>query len=312
MDEISVFHEGEMAIQTRLGVERRVGAIAKHFVRDHMTDEHAEFFPQLPALLVGSRDPAGQSWASILCSQPGFISTAGPRQLDINASPTPGDPLAESLNEGGHLGLLGLQFETRRRNRVNGRVSAMTAQGFSLAIDQTFGNCPKYIQTRAPVFLDTVPGDPIVQSALGLNDIELVHKADTFFIATGIEGRDGDARVGNDISHRGGKPGFVKVEGNTLVWPDFVGNYMFNTLGNLAIDPRAGLLFIDFEQGDTLQLTGQAEVLWDHPLQEEFAAAERFVSFQVEKVMRIPGALPLRWEFMQASPFLIDTGIWTY
>ena len=304
------FHAGEIAIQKRLGVHERVAMFGSRLIRDHLTDEHAEFFPMLPTLLVGSRDIHGAMWASCLFGQPGFLQTQGPRSLLVNAKPVEGDPLNGCLIAGQRLGLLGLQFQTRRRNRISGRVDSVTHAGFSIAIDQTFGNCPKYIQTREPTFSDTRPGPPVRNSVLTDTDKQLISQADTFFIASGVEGESGDPRVGNDISHRGGRPGFVRVEGNELLWPDFVGNFLFNTLGNLGIDPRAGLLFLDFETGDSLQLTGRAEVVWDAEYQSDFPGAERFVRFITDESIRIPAAMPFRWKLDQFSPFLKATGVW--
>ncbi len=311
MDSEQPFHEGELSIQKRLGVDERVAAFAPRLIRDHLTEEHQAFFPMLPTLLVGSRDEQGALWASMLHGEPGFIDTSDARRLGIGVLPLQADPLSRALMPGKRLGFLGLQFETRRRNRIAGRVEEAGRSGFSVAIDQTFGNCPKYIQTRAPVKLDVQPGPAHMSSQLAPADTALIEQADTFFIASGIEGADDDPRAGTDISHRGGRPGFVQVENNRLVWPDFVGNFLFNTLGNLAVDPRAGLLFIDFNSGDSLQLSGRAQVIWDADFQQGFPGAERFVAFTVEKALRIPAALPLRWEFSQASPFNARTGVWS-
>lgn len=310
MDNPLPFHTGELAIQKRLGVQDRVAAIGKRLIRDHLSDEHAAFFPLLPTLLVGSRDRQGRMWASILSAALGFIRTAGSRRMHVDAWPVAGDPLAESLTPGAPLGLLGLQFETRRRNRVAGTVVDVAEGGFSLAVDLAYGNCPKYIQTRAPEFVDAPPADPVFATELSPDDHNLIAQADTFFIASGVQGEANDPRTGNDVSHRGGRPGFVRVDGNAVTWPDFVGNFLFNTLGNLQVDARAGLLFIDFEHDDTLQLSGRAQVLWEAPYQPGFAGAERFVRFVVDQVIRIPGALPLRWRFDQASPFNARTGVW--
>lgn len=309
-DDSQPFHTGEVSIQKRLGVYDRVATIGKRLIRDHLTDEHSNFFPLLPTLLVGSRDSDGRMWASILAAPPGFVRPVSPTCLHVDARPTSGDPLSEALTPGASLGLLGLQFETRRRNRISGSVKELLDHGFALMVAQAFGNCPKYIQTRAPDFVIASPSDPIFTTELGPEDRTLIANSDTFFIASGVQGKADDPRAGNDVSHRGGRPGFVRVEGNVLTWPDFVGNFLFNTLGNLEIDDRAGLLFIDFTQGDTLQLSGRAQVLWDAPYQQEYAGAERFVRFVVERVVRIPAALPLRWKFDQASPFNAQTGIW--
>ncbi len=310
MNENLPFHSGEVAVQTRLGVQDRVGAFGKQLIRDHLTEEHRAFFPLLPNLLIGGRDASGCLWASMLAAEPGFISSGHPRQLDIQAMPAAGDPLRQVIRKGARIDCLGMQFETRRRNRLSGHVRETREAGFTLEVDQTFGNCPKYIQARQPGVASPSPGKALSYTTLRKEDVALINQADTFFIASGIEGSDSDPRVGNDVSHRGGRPGFVRVDGDQLVWPDFIGNFMFNTLGNITVDPRVGLLFIDFERGDTLQLTGRAEIFWDHPQQQQFQGAERFVSFRTEKVVRIPHAQPLKWVFRSASPFNARTGVW--
>lgn len=304
------FHSGEIALQKRAAVRERVAVLGARMIRDHLTEQHQVFFAELPSLIVGSRDVSGHLWASILSAEPGFMHAADPQLLTVNAKPIEGDPLANALVEGARLGLLGIQFETRRRNRVTTTVVKVTNDGMTLGVDQSFGNCPQYIQSRVPSRVDYKPGVPSVAAHLSAADVALIQQADTFFIASGIEGGTDDPSAGQDVSHRGGRPGFVKVQGQTITWPDFPGNGHFNTLGNLQIDPRAGLLFIDFETGDTLQLTGQASVLWDSAEQAGYKGAERFVQFELESAIRIPHALPLSWAFMSESPVNKRTGIW--
>jgi ferredoxin-NADP reductase/MOSC domain-containing protein YiiM len=132
----------------------------------------------------------------------------------------------------------------------------------------------------------------------------MIAGADTFFIASQASGT-GASTDGIDVSHRGGPRGFVIVAHESLLlFPDYAGNGMFNTLGNLQLDPRSGLLFIDFETGDTLQMTGEAEVLWDAHHTNRFPGAERVVAFRIEETLHIERALPLAWRFRDASPAL--------
>ncbi len=310
MNEGNVFHAGEKAVQTRMGVRDKVQQIGTRLIRDHLTAQHREFYAELPTLVIGSRDASGAIWASMLSGEPGFVQSPDPAVLQVRTLPVDGDPLAENLRLGAPLGVLGLQFETRRRSRASGQISAVDGDGFRLAIKQSFGNCPKYIQTRSPQAVAGVHAQSHSYPHLTGADRALIRKADTFFIASGAQGPVQDPSAGNDVSHRGGRPGFVRADGNTLTWPDFVGNFLFNTLGNLAVDPRAGLLFLDFERGDTLQLSGRAEVLWDDPHTARFPGAERLVQFQTESVVRIDGGLSLRWAFGEPSPFNQMTGVW--
>jgi predicted pyridoxine 5'-phosphate oxidase superfamily flavin-nucleotide-binding protein len=267
-------------------------------------------------VIAGSVEAAGQPWASVLASPPGFIASPDPQHLSIHAAPLAGDPLAGTLRPGAAIGLLGIEPHTRRRNRMNGVVEQVKAQAFTVRVSQSFGNCPKYIQARAPVYRDEQP-DPrrTLHRATALDGVaaRMVRDADTFFIATAYPdaGEESGRAHGVDVSHRGGKRGFVRVDADgTLTAPDFVGNYFFNTLGNLQANPRAGLLFMDFENGDLLYLGVDAQIIWDGAEVAAFAGAKRLLRFTVREMLRSEAALPLRWGPAVQSPFLDATGAW--
>jgi predicted pyridoxine 5'-phosphate oxidase superfamily flavin-nucleotide-binding protein len=309
------WHEGERALQARAGIATRMAEIGPRVLRDHMPEQHRSFFAQLPFLIAGSLDEKGRPWASVLAAPPGFAHSPDPRHLRVDALPLANDPLAAALAVGAPLGLLGIEPHTRRRNRMNGTVEALDASGFSVEVGQSFGNCPKYIQAREPVFVGGVPAAGFGPQVPGLDEAarQWVRAADTFFIATAHPSA-GDSRSaveGVDVSHRGGRPGFVRLEGEgTLTVPDFVGNTFFNTLGNIALNPLAGLLFVDFETGDLLQLSVKAEVLWDGPEVDAFEGAERLLRMEVLAAQHAPAALPLRFGAASLSPFLEATGRW--
>jgi predicted pyridoxine 5'-phosphate oxidase superfamily flavin-nucleotide-binding protein len=211
--------------------------------------------------------------------------------------------------------LLGIQPHTRRRNRLNGRVMTSDAQGFDLHVDQSFGNCPKYIQARRPEYTGPRSAPPALARMRRLDEraVQLVRGADTFFIATAHpRAREhGAPEQGVDVSHRGGKPGFVRIdEGAVLTAPDFTGNSYFNTLGNLQLEPRCGLLFIDFARGDTLQVAARAEIVTEGAELAAFRGALRLLRLRVEAALRTENALPLRWTEGEPSPFLEGTGGW--
>jgi uncharacterized protein len=311
------FHAGEQALQARVGVRERMAEVGKVVMRDHMPDQHRIFFAQLPFIVVGSVDADGQPWASVLAAPPSFVASPDGQTLAVQALPLAADPLHANLHPGAPLGLLGIEPHTRRRNRMNGVVSALHDHGFTVHVQQSFGNCPKYIQAREPVYLaPNINTPPTVHRAQGLDAAarQTLAQTGTFFIATAYSGTDlvqrGPAH-GVDVSHRGGKPGFVHVDGNTLTVPDFIGNFFFNTLGNLAVNPRAGLLVVDYATGDLLYLAVDAEILWDGPLVESFAGAQRLLRLQVRSVVRIDAALPLRWSTAKLSPVLEATGSWS-
>lgn len=293
------FHEGEQAVQRLVGMQARMAEIGPRVIRDHMPEQHQRFFEQLPMLLAGMADAQGRPWASVLVGEPGFIQASDAQQLHIGALPLPGDPMAGSLQPGADIGLLGIEPQTRRRNRANGHVTAVAAGGFAVAITQSVGNCPQYIQRREPVSQRADAPPPAPAEALSILDaaaLALVGQADTLFIATRAPATTERPAGGADVSHRGGPAGFVRIEdAHTLLLPDYSGNQMFMTLGNLLVDDRAGLLFIDFDSGDLLTLTGHAELVWDGPDVAALARAQRAVRFRVQAGWRLPKALPMRW-----------------
>lgn len=314
-DDLQVFHQGECRLQVRAGVRDRMAAIGAHAIRTSMPEQHRTFFAQLPFVMVGSLDAEGQPWASILANPPGFISSPDARHLLIRAQPAVTDPLYETLATDAPIALLGIEQSTRRRNRMNGIVERMDDAGLLVGVQQSFGNCPKYIQARQ-VEYRAKESTGTVHFATALNEParKIIARADTLFIATAHPGaHHGTARShGVDISHRGGKPGFVRADGDDmLTLPDFAGNRFFNTLGNIMLNPRAGLLFIDFETGDLLYLAADARIVFDSPEMDAFAGAERLLRFKLRHVRHVVAALPLRWSGeVEISPFLADTGDW--
>jgi ferredoxin-NADP reductase/predicted pyridoxine 5'-phosphate oxidase superfamily flavin-nucleotide-binding protein len=306
--ERSPWHAGEQQLQAHVGVAERMEAFGRKVIRTWMPDQHREFYQKLPFLLYGAVDADGRPWASLLEGAPGFAHSPDPEHLHFASQVAADDPA--QLRNGEPIGLLGIELHTRRRNRLNGHVGNLTAQGFDVSVDQAFGNCPQYIQLRQ---FQRVPlTDPQTRPAQHLNALDdaataLITGADTFFVASYVD-TDGERAV--DVSHRGGQAGFVRVEGNRLTIPDFAGNLHFNTLGNLLLNPKAGLLFIDFSTGDVLQLSGRTEILLDDPQIEAFQGAERLWTFEVEKLVRRPAALALRWRFDGMSPTSLLTGNW--
>ncbi|MCH9673613.1 MAG: pyridoxamine 5'-phosphate oxidase family protein [Gammaproteobacteria bacterium] len=291
----SPFHAAEQKVQSRLGVREAIEPWARQVVRGYLPEEHRAFYRDLPFIVAAARDDLGRAWATLLVGEPGFVTSAEPESLTIAAELLSGDPLEGALVEGADLGLLGIELHSRRRNRVNGRVGRRGLEQIHVEVDQSFGNCPQYISVRD--WRRVTPGtDRTVYRGATLTDAmrASIGRADTLFIASGY--RDGDSpSFGMDASHRGGDPGFVTVEdAGQLVFPDFAGNNHFNTIGNLVADARAGLLFIDFERGDLLQLTGRAEIEWEADA-ARFPGAQRLVRFHIEHVVARAGVLPMRW-----------------
>jgi len=294
------FHEDERRAQDLAGLRAERAAI-----RPFMPEQHRAFFPLLPYLFTATLDEAGAPVASMLWGPAGFVHSPDPMTLRIDALPASGDPAANGFAAGQPVGLLGLDLTTRRRNRANGRIAAID-KGITVAVAQSFGNCAQYIQTRTPAPRARASQLPETLSHLDAAARHAIETADTFFVASrsraGIE-TDG----GLDMSHRGGRPGFVAVRGDTLVVPDFRGNRFFNTLGNLLGDPRAGLLFVDFATGDLLQLQGTVTIDWTAS-DTAVAGAKRSWRITVERGWRRPAGLPFDWTFGDYAPTTLATG----
>lgn len=309
----SPWHEGERAVQERVGAREMAERVGVHVIRPAMPEQHQELFAALPYFVVGALAPDGAPVASLLTGAPGFVEAIDAQTLAFRARPVPGDPIVEGLVAGAPVGLLGIQLETRRRNRANGTILAAGADGFVVDVTQSFGNCPQYIQARGVLAaIDRAPG-PVTDEVARLSGraLEVVRGADTTFIASAARAADTD---GVDVSHRGGKPGFVRADDagdhTVLTMPDFSGNNFFMTLGNLVENPRAGLLFVDFEHGALLSLTGTTEIVWDGPVVEAFAGAERVIRFHVARGRLLEGAVPFRWTAPDFARQLGRTGAW--
>ncbi|WP_085675297.1 MULTISPECIES: pyridoxamine 5'-phosphate oxidase family protein [unclassified Pseudomonas] len=304
----SPWHAGEKRLQEQVGVSERMDVFGQKVIRDYMPDQHRTFYQQLPFIVAGAVDPHGRPWATLLEGPEGFISSPEPRQLMIDTPLASDDPATPGLAAGEAIGLLGIELHTRRRNRINGLIAQAPGGALEVRVEQAFGNCPQYIQLREYTRVDEPAHGRIDAQGLDAMTTRMIANADTLFVASYIDHADGQRSV--DVSHRGGRPGFVRVEGNRLTIPDYAGNLHFNTLGNLLENPRAGLLFVDFSSGDVLQVTGRTEVILDSPLIRAFEGAERLWTLDVEHVVVRPAALSLRWAFQEYAPTSLMTGTW--
>ncbi|UPK34344.1 pyridoxamine 5'-phosphate oxidase family protein [Bradyrhizobium sp. 186] len=312
----SPFHQGEIDVQRRVGVANRVSDRGKLSIRTWMPDQHRAFFAGLEYLLVGSSDRTGWPIPSMLFGPRGFVSSPDPGRLRIESLPKTFDQLGTNLSVSASLGVLGIDLSNRRRNRMNGTLIAVDETGFEVAVVQSFGNCPQYIHTRhissarsaAPEQLG--PGEVEAFDVLDDAARELIRQSATFYVASCAPSDDGSS-FDCDISHRGGKPGFIDVAGNQITVPDFAGNSFFNTLGNFVSNPRAGLLFVDFVVGDVLVLQGTIELLWNDPSIQGFKGAERAWRLHVTAARRVrAAAIPLIGEVVEYSPRALTTGAW--
>jgi predicted pyridoxine 5'-phosphate oxidase superfamily flavin-nucleotide-binding protein len=310
-EEPDPWHEGERALQTLAGVRAEMRENGPAALMSSVPPQYQAFYATLPLVLVGTVDQDGMPWASVMAGQPGFVSCPDDTTIHIQAQPLPNEPLHMNLAPGRPIALLGIQPALRRRIRASGTVVAVDSAGVTIKALQVWGNCPQYIGHREPTYHAPV-GPPAAAAevdasfspVLDAASIAALRAADCFFIAT-IH-----AEGGADVSHRGGKPGFVQVseDGAHVSFPDFQGNNYFQTLGNIFVSGTAGLLVLDFASGDAVYLTGAAELVLQGPEVDAYRGAMRVVKIHVRKARRLLAVVPLTWTPVRLSRQVLQLG----
>ena len=293
------YHEGEMAVQSRAGVGKD-GLCADEMYRPTMGAGVARFLAAQHICVLSTMDGEGRVWASMRSGQAGFIRAADETTVEIGGYGHRDDPLLTNLITRSAAGMLVIHLAARHRVRLNGDATANGDGQIRLQVNQVYGNCPQYIQAREVQGLRQPVSSPGRKAEkLDERTRKWVETADTFFLATA------HLQSGMDASHRGGRPGFVRVENESrLLFPDYPGNRMFNSLGNISAYPNAGLLFVDFQSAAGLQLSGTASILWDNPQMTDFPGAQRMVALDIERILELPQATLLQFEFRNYSPNL--------
>ena len=291
-----VWHEGELAVQLRAGV----GEVSGRGIRSSIPEGLIDFLSDRRLVVFASVDSDRRTWASLRVGDPGFLRVIDSLTLETGSADVDGDPLLTNLKQNPDVGMVIIDLATRRRARINGEAEVLPDRRLRIQARQVYGNCPQYIQLRIPeeaLLGNKAPSLISRGTKLSRTQHEWIAQADTMFIASAHPQR------GADASHRGGNPGFVKVEGTRrLIIPDYSGNTMFNTLGNISVNPRTGLLFLNFEQGRTLQLSGSATIDWDSD-RSGFPGAQRLLTFDIEKVIEIEQPALSGYALKEYSPF---------
>jgi uncharacterized protein len=300
----SPFHEGELEVQKRAG-EQAAAEANSPMLADKLYAGALNFIRQQQMAILSTRDSDGHRWASVVFGRKGFLEPRGRESLHV-AIPAderdPRDPLWQNLQSDPRLGLLIIELANRRRLRINGDAYVNDSE-IVLNVTQSFPNCPKYITKREiQVELAEAP-EANSKFSEGTTLPERLQKwiaaTDVLFLATG------HAERGNDASHRGGSPGFLEViHKNTLRLPDYSGNGLFNSLGNVVGDPQVGLLIPDFEHGRQLQLVATAKILWEQPdPQGKTGGTNRFVEFTIRRWVERPLPARLKSSVVSYSPY---------
>ena len=295
----TVWHAGELEVQRRAGVLEEARQMQRGIMAS-LPGPAAKFLAEQQLAVFSSRDSQGQIWATPRFGPAGFITVIDPFTIQLAAAAGP-DLLAEDIKNEPDAGMVVIDLAHRRRVRLNGEAVSNPDGSITLHLKQVYSNCPRYIQERTVPETkagNTNPGVEKQSPELSDAHKEWIARADTFFIATA------HPSYGLDASHRGGSSGFVHVEGpRQLAFPDYDGNKMFTSLGNIVAEPHTGLLFPDFTNGSVLMLTGRATVNWDAARAAKFTGAQRVVEYEVDEVREVEGALPQGWELKSYSPY---------
>lgn len=259
------FHDGELEVQRRAGLSEEAARLEQMMVpTTGFSPGMRTVLGQRRSAVLTASDASGRLWCSPLIGPAGFLDARG-TWLGIHTEPDRDDPLHQ-LEAGQDVGVLSVDFATRRRIRMNGNLVARETGTLVVDVEQAYGNCPAYIHSRVLDFDREHDGSASASADLTRRSTSLTEEdratiaaADTLFVGS----RHGTA--GADASHKGGRPGFVRTDGDEVWWPDYAGNNMFNTLGNIAATPATALLFLDFARRRVLQINGRARVEWVKP-----------------------------------------------
>ena len=143
---MGVYHSGEKKVQDQAGVRD----LAEHLagvIRPEIPSFARSFLEAQHILIISTLDSSKRPWASLLFGSPGFVSTPDERTVDIRTLPIPGDPLESNLMQGSPVGLLAIDFSTRRRAKIKGKI-LLTSDPIQIKTERVYSLCPKYIQRR--------------------------------------------------------------------------------------------------------------------------------------------------------------------
>lgn len=322
------FHEGETRMHKQLKVPSLDNPTA-----GMLTQQAVFMLQKAPLLAIGTLDSEGHPWTSLWGGEPGFSEPLG---SGVVGTRTPvdssWDPVVQALvghaakgemAKGNDKMVSGLSFDlmTRKRVKIFGRVMAGCVDELETAskddpekgseppnvkqdqiqlvtrIEQSLGNCPKYINQYeiqpAPVASKLAYEGP----SLSPEAKSLILGSDMFFLSSAT---DQDM----DTNHRGGPSGFVRIISDTeIVYPEYSGNRLYQSLGNLDVNPKIGLTFPNYVTGDVLYATGTTEILIGGDAAALLPGSNLAIKIKLHKVRLVQSGLPFRGKRREPSPY---------
>ncbi|KAF2239606.1 oxidoreductase FAD/NAD(P)-binding protein [Viridothelium virens] len=295
-----------------------------------------------PLLAIGTVDAQSRPWTSVWGGKAGFarpiaqdiigVKTVVDGKFDPVVEALVGGPgriggqIVREEGKGRMVSGLSMHLDQRHRWKLYGRmVAGALRKGLNaeenpeeveaageeggvgevqlvVHVEQSLGNCPKYLNRKS--ITASTPSPKLVSSGSMLTHEarNLISKADLFFLSSSNADED------MDTNHRGGPPGFVRIlddksSGTVLVWPEYSGNRLYQSLGNLLTTPKAGITFPDFETGDALYVTGDTEILTGKDASSLMPRSNLLVKLVITDSRLVKESLPFRGEPIERSPY---------
>jgi len=236
------YHHGQISIQE----EAKTRYVADHLA--HWVGPVIDFALDADLVLLAAPDAGGVLRFSVLSGAPPLVEVA---DADATRLRFP-EEFSRGLEEAPYGGLV-INLGLARRARLNGRI-AKAGEAAVLTAAETFTLCRKYMAPSMALEREHRIG-PRSREPIGLDDAwlaSLLARTETSFLAS--VSPDG----GPDVAHRGGPPGFITVDAarGTVSWPEFVGDGVFKSAGNVRATGSFTLLALDLETGDGVELAG--------------------------------------------------------
>ncbi|KAH8904284.1 hypothetical protein BR93DRAFT_946640 [Coniochaeta sp. PMI_546] len=315
------WHPGEVAVHKLLNIPNYGGKPNSR----GMPPQYGYRIAASPLVAFGALDEEGRPWTTILGGERGFSQPIqkgflGAKSLvDRAHDPVVQALLGSALPDGELLQVekpvsaLSVDLENRDRVKIAGRMiagvlsrqegtdTAVSEMEMAVLVKETLGNCPKYMNKK--IIRAHVPSPKLVSDTLPLpkEALDLIEKADMFFLTSA----NGEAM---DTNHRGGPQGFVRVARNApdevvVVYPEYSGNRLYESLGNLYLNPKIGIAIPDFDTSDVLYLTGTAKILAGADAAALIPHQKLAIKITLTAARFVKDSLPFRGVLGERSPY---------